>query len=340
MHKRQHKLASTLALLAITATMITGCSSTNTDVGSLPSQEKTTNGATADTQTDMLYETTDENQSDYLPDDSKIIKNAYANITARDFDAADKKLDELVKQYSVRVISNRYGSDSNRNYELNEHDIIMRVKSEDMDACIAAIKGIDAWSVQNIDVSADDIGEQYQSNQARIESLRIRYDFYKQQAENATTEEEIRAWTEKMLDTTAEIEQLENQNKQIDTDVVYSTINISLMKDTSADEMDTSKSVWQTLTDTLAALPGNILSAFGYVLIVIVWVLPYALIIAIVMLIAKLISKKYRETHPKPETPSATPQKPRRAQNTRQQTTLKNNSDTPKLPTIDKDQTE
>lgn len=311
MGTNKHKLSLIITAFCLTATMLTGCEN---PVASTADTKSTVNTAYNITDNEDYY--SDEYSSDtreetspetsavqpQLPDESKIVRDVNAQLTSRNFDEADKKLCELIKQYSARTMNDSYRSDY-ETHELSAHDVYIRVTSEKLDAFIDAIKSEEIWSIDSLNISADDLGDSYQTNKEQIESLRLRYNFYKQQAETADTEEAIQSWTEKMLDTLTEIETLENQNKQIDVDVAYSTVSISLTKDIGAEKLNTSTGVGQTLIDTLTMLPTNILSAFGYLLIIVMWILPWAIIIALIVLLIRFISKKYRETHPKTTTP-------------------------------------
>lgn len=242
-----------------------------------------------------------------LPDETKVVRDVRAFVSSRDFDSADEAFGALVDKYAVLVTSDSYMGYGESDSDSLTHTVSMRVKSEDVDALSDELRASDAWSVESLDVSANDFGASYEDNKSRIESLRVRYDFYKEQAEKATDEQSVMDYTERMLDTLSEIENLERENRQTDVDVAYSTVYLTLSKDVSAASLDTSEGVWQTLVDTLTFLPRNIASALGYFLIFVLWLLPFALIVAIVVLVIRFASKRWRKSHPKPEAASARP---------------------------------
>ena len=218
-------------------------------------------------------------------------KHVDATLSSRDFEAASSKLDELVDEYATVTLRDSTSmTDYSRKYYSRTMEF--RVRSEKVNDFVEALKNVDVWYCESVDVSADDMTPQYLDNERRIEALEMRYDFYKEQMETATDPEMVAEYSELMFDTLEQLEGLRSNQTGIETDVDYSIVNLRLDEDTTISDIDASSGLWQEIVDEVTVLPKNIAAAFGFLLLMLVHLLPFLLVVLAVVVIVRIVAKK------------------------------------------------
>ena len=292
---RNKKLVTIVALVLTYA--ICGCGSASESAGTYSTYDSEAAYDSYD------YDDYDEDVSEAKanatsePESTMIRRTADVQLSTRDFDAAAKALDELLDRYATVVLEQNEHNDS---YQYSRRSLVarFRVDAGKFDELFAAIDEVDAWSVTSSQKYADDVTKQYRDTEQRIDALQVRYEWYKEQVQTTTDPDLARTYSDAMFDTLDEITRLENQNAELDTDVKYSVVSISLYEDTTVSDIDESIGLWDEIVNEAMVLPRNIAAAFGHLLLFLIAALPSVLVIACVVAVAVLIHKAWRRRHP------------------------------------------
>lgn len=112
--------------------------------------------------------------------------------------------------------------------------LTVRVPSDQFETAMAGLKGLALYTESEY-TNADNITEVYMDLEARLNNLKAEEEQYLAILEKAVTVEETLQVTDYLSNVRYEIESAEGQLKYYDTNVDYSSINLSLTEDESAE---------------------------------------------------------------------------------------------------------
>ena len=165
-------------------------------------------------------ETAAEEASEYGP---KIIYNVYMEMQTREYDTAISEIEQAIAAnngYSEsQNLSNSSSSYRNANYTI-------RIPAENLDSFLAQTEEIAA--VTYIDKSAEDVSEYYYDIQSRLVSAKTKLARLQQLLGEAEDMADIIELESAISDTQWEIDNYTGSLKYYDSQVKYSTVNISL----------------------------------------------------------------------------------------------------------------
>ena len=146
--------------------------------------------------------------------------------------------------------------------------------------------------------STENVTLTYVSTQSRVEALEVEQDRLLELLENAETMEDLLTIEERLTDVRWELENYASQLRVLDNQVNYSTIHLSVWE---VDEptVIVERTVWQKIGDGFSRNTKNVwnglVDTFIWVLTVIPYLVPLALISGVVLLGFKLGKKKAKK---------------------------------------------
>lgn len=291
------KLLVTALAFVLTCVGVCACSSSSYDAGSYSSSESVAAYDSYDAYDDYDSEAKQANASGDTSKTAMIRRTADIQLSSRDFDAAAQALSELLDQYATVVLEQNEHNDS---YRYSSRSIVarFRVDADKLDQLLDAVDDVDAWTVTSSQRYADDVTKQYSDTKQRIDALQVRYEWYKEQVQTTDNPDLAREYSNAMFDTLDEITRLENQNAELDTDVKYSVVTVSLYEDTTVTDIDDSVGLWDEIVNEAMVLPRNIAAAFGHLLLFLITALPTILVIGCIVAVVLLVRKAWRRKHP------------------------------------------
>lgn len=295
---RKKQLAVVLAFV-LTCVGVCACSSPSRDSGSYSNESMVAyDSYDASGEEGSYKEAAAGESSSDASTKSMIRRTADVQLSTRSFDDAAQKLGGLLDQYATVVLEQ---SEHNDSYRYSSRSLVarFRVEAAKLNALLEAIDGVDAWTVTSSQLYADDVTKQYSDTKQRIDALQVRYEWYKEQVQTTENADLAREYSNAMFDTLDEITRLENQNAELDTDVKYSVITVSLYEDTTITDIDESVGLWDEIVNEALVLPKNIAAAFGHLLLFIITVLPTLLVLGCIVGVVVLIRKAWLRKHPK-----------------------------------------
>ena len=179
---------------------------------------------------------------------------------------------------------NYYGDELAYNYTL-------KIPTDKINDAISYFKSL--GMIKNESSSGTDMGEQYTDNQNRLTNLYARRDRIRKMMESKTEKlADIIAVDRELSNVQNEIEALENTNKNIDNNVSYSRLELSILPEIKVDSLNGSK--WQVSTSWKRAVNDSI--AFGQKTIDFVFraitFIPIILAIVIIFVVIKIVIVK------------------------------------------------
>jgi hypothetical protein len=174
---------------------------------------------------------------------------------------------------------NLWSADYNGSYRVRE--VTLTIASERLDDLVESLTSIDGAQVQSSEISADDQTATYVDRERRISLVQREYDYYNQLVDQVSEPSERQAYVSRMFELLGELETLRGENADVDRRVAESTVNLTLREDTALSDRSyaSGTDVGQELVDTFVTLPGNVVVALAWVLVIIMRVLPMVLLV-------------------------------------------------------------
>jgi hypothetical protein len=286
-------------LLAI---LVAGCS----DAASSPSlrasesSDSSITEAYEDGATTGTAESNDANkEAPKLAAPEKMVYTADVSLSTREFDEASKELDAKLEAAGAIIFG-----DSTQQTDWSDHpqrtrQLTIRVASEGLKDLVKSVSEISSVTVKSSNVHASDRTKEYNDSESRIQLLKQEYDFYEQTLKETTDPDTRLKYTDRMFELLDEIKGLENTKSEIDKDVAYSVMDITLSEDTALSDQDGSAGLWQEIQDAFVMIPANIAAAFGYLLLFFIRILPLLVFAGIIAGIVIAIVKHRKARRPK-----------------------------------------
>jgi hypothetical protein len=223
--------------------------------------------------------------SNFAPEqtDRKITKSANMNseVPKGTFASAESKLKNVISSSGSFLLNqNVYTSDAgNDAYKSGTYYI--KVDASKYDAVIAQLK--DVGDIKSFQESATDITGQYVNTKLDLEAEKTRLERYKQMYDQATIISDKIALSDKMFDQERTISYLEDSMNNVNQQVSYSSISVSLNEKRST-YADVAFVKFSNLVKTCV---GSI-NALFYIIVVL---LPFAVVALLIWLIVHLVRR-------------------------------------------------
>ena len=190
-----------------------------------------------------------------LKQDKKLIVTGNMNLETMDLDKLLASLGESISKYGAYIQDSSINTGGYRRV----YEATIRVPAENYEEFLSSVKG--SGNVTYYHENTKDITDAYTDLNAKLTSLKAQeervLEFYKE----AKTIEELMAVEERLSDIRYEIDYIENQIKNYDLQVAYSTLYISVAE--TKEYTETSVSFWTRLGNSFVNGWNNFTSGVG-----------------------------------------------------------------------------
>jgi len=232
------------------------------------------------------------------PQDQKLVYTVNLSIETLDYDKAVSAIDALCAQYGGYVQSSSVSGNGINSSALRWASYTLRIPAGQLDAFQTACA-----TVGNITSASRDTQNQtaqYVDLQARLDSLQTEEARLLELLKQAANLDDVIALNDRLSDVQYQIESIQTQLRGIDSQVAYSTVNISLNEVVKASEpAAVPRTFGERVSAAFASAKNSFVSAmsglgvflFGtlpmWLLTIILVLLPFAVIALIVILIVR-----------------------------------------------------
>lgn len=303
---------SLLLVLILLLSLLTGCGASSKDAvapqAPQAAPETAYGGAVNE---EALYDeaaSTENGSTTVLPENQKLIRTVYMDAETLDMDPLmawiENRLAELGGYFEQKSIS-RMGSRDDGSY-YRYADLMIRVPAENLDGFICQV-GENA-NITSTSETTENVTLTYVATQSRVLALETEQTRLLELLENAETMEDLLTIEARLTDVCWELENYASQLRVLNNQVNYSTIHLNIYE-VDAPTVMTERTVWQKIGDGFAENAGDmwdgLVNTLIWVLTMIPYLLPLALIAAVVLLVLKLtIWRKKKHKTPGNDTPN------------------------------------
>lgn len=222
----------------------------------------------------------------------KIIYNSNIDIETKKFDDDVAAIKQLVASNGGYFESSSINGTAE--YGGRNAYYTVRVPSKNYQAFMDSIGSIGSvtYSGENV----EDITSNYVDVQARLKSLNRKLKRLEELEENADNIEDLLAIEDRINNVQYDIENYTAQLKVYDDKVDYCTVSITLDEVVTYSEVK-KDTAWNRFAEAFAGSFSGFLSFLQWLIIALIYILPYALVAGVILIIVWIATKKTRAAH-------------------------------------------
>ena len=230
-----------------------------------------------------------------LPENQKLIRTVYMDaqtLSMNDLMAwMDSRVASLGGYYEQKSVRRSGSRDDGSYYQYA--DLMIRIPADNLDQFVSQV-GEEA-NVTSKSESTENVTLTYVSTQSRVLALETEQERLLELLENAETMEDLLTIEARLTDVRWELENYASQLRVLDNQVNYSTIYLNVWEVDEPTVM-AERTVWQKIGDGFSRNAGNmwdgLVNTFVWILTVIPYLVPLALIGGIALLVIKAGKKR------------------------------------------------
>ena len=223
----------------------------------------------------------------------KLIKKYSFVIESLEYDKAKSTLETLVARYGGYFSSSSESIRKSTYADTRYGTFQVRIPSDKVDAFASEVKTV--GNVTSSTLNTEDVTESYYSLKSQLESLALQEERVLSMIEKANDLNTLIKLEDKLASIRSEINNINYRIKYYDSavDHSYVTVNLSeVVEYTEVQDEDTFGSrLLHSISNTFVVF-GNVL---GEILIVFIWILPFALALGIVAVVVVFVTKRNRK---------------------------------------------
>ena len=225
-----------------------------------------------------------------LPENQKLIRTVYMDAETQSMTELlawmDGRVAALGGYYEQKSVYRRGSRDDGSFY--HSGDFMIRIPAQNLDQFVSLV-GENA-NVTSSSESTENVTLTYVSTQSRVEALEVEQDRLLELLENAETMEDLLTIESRRTDVRWELENYASQLRVLDNQVNYSTIHLSVWE-VDKPTVVAERTVWQKIGDGFSENAGDmwdgLVNTFIWLITVIPYLIPLALIGGVVVLVFK-----------------------------------------------------
>ena len=254
----------------------------------------------------------------------KIVYSGNAQIQTKNYDTAKKQMLQLVEDCGGFIKDQSETTDSDSGYYYASEDefdrdnarriwsLTVRIPSKNFDRFFDGAGKIDG-KITERSSNSQDLTRTYQDNEDRLRALRTEQDRLLELLKKAENVADMITIEDKLADVRARIAELSRKNNQIDYDVSYSTVDVTLreVKFYSPQKISYAEQLRNAFEDSGETFA----NAMQQLLIVLIYLLPFIIVLvlliaAIIFTVRKIKRRRSRQNKTIPGTKSESEKKP------------------------------
>lgn len=220
--------------------------------------------------------------------EKKIIKNYNIGGQTKEYDLVKKTIEDLVAEFNGYIASSNESLSQTRYFNIEA-----KVPQDRADEFIGRLDQVQALNINSKNSYTDDVTDTYRDTELRIDSLEKRLDkLYQIQKEDMDMESRL-ALEKQIDDTIFEIEEYKRSKINLDKEIDYASISISIDEVGVGTKNDLEADFSSRVKEALSTSLDNFIRAIKNFIVFVIYALPFIVIIAILALVISFIVKKF-----------------------------------------------
>ena len=248
----------------------------------------------------------EENGTEPAESKQKLIYTCSMEIQTLTFSETAQKIRAVIRQYGG-IIESESTTDSNNDWywddgakvrgTLSSH-LIIRIPTDQYEDFLADIEGT-GGKITNRSMDVQNITRVYNDQTVYIESLEKQEERLLQMMEQAGTIEEMITVEERLTEVQTQLNQARSRLAEMDTDVAYSTINLSLTEVVKYTDTTVKKTFFERTGKAFSESVSGFLEVMELLLDIFIYLLPYVTLFGVISAAVFFGTRKTRAEHRK-----------------------------------------
>ncbi len=236
-----------------------------------------------------------------IVDNRKVVITAKYTIESLEFDTATDAIENAVTAVGGYISSSQVTPSTEKRQ--GSATYVLKVPAENTDGFKDTLEGI--GHVVNRSISTSDVTLTYTDLTARITTLEAEEARVRELLENASSLTEIMTIDKRLTEISSELTSLKNQLAALQNRVTYSTFNVTIKDVTEYTvEEEQTEGYFARFGRSFVSSFGIFVDVLGSILIVVVYLLPYALVAGAVIFIIWFVKRRKKVAKPVEEQPA------------------------------------
>ena len=276
----------TMACAVAMAMSLAGCGSSSNYVGETTGATEEYVGAAA-VDNEAEYEDSAAQKGETADENSVIIKDAAVSLRTRDYDAALETVRQIIGEAGGTIVSSNESGGYGRSITIET-----RVDPDKIEDTVERLRTIEGCTVLSANLNSTDVTRTFNDTERRIEILEEQYEHYKGMLEAATTTEDMLLISDRMYDVLAEIKVLTDERDDMAHNAARSLLRVTIDEElASGQTVESRGNIYADAWEDSWGFFGNALQAL---VLLIIFLVPFALVVAAIFALVLLIRRRRR----------------------------------------------
>ena len=237
----------------------------------------------------------------------KLVYTCWMTIQTLEFDKTQSSVKDAVKKVGG-IIESESVTDSDYHWYYDSYykksgtltsNLTVRVPSAKYEEFLTLLDGA-GGKVTNKSQNVENITKRYNDQTVYIQSLETQEKRLMEMMEKAETVEEMITVEARLTEVQTELNQARSSLANMDTDVKYSTVNLTLEEVVKyTDTPKTPLTFGERVADAFVESWANFVAMLQGIVIGLIYILPTLLLVLAILLVVFLIHREYRKKHPR-----------------------------------------
>ena len=237
----------------------------------------------------------------------KLVYTCWMTIQTLEFDKTQSSVKDAVKKVGG-IIESESVTDSDYHWYYDSYykksgtltsNLTVRVPSAKYEEFLTLLDGA-GGKVTNKSQNVENITKRYNDQTVYIQSLETQEQRLMEMMEKAETVEEMITVEARLTEVQTELNQARSSLANMDTDVKYSTVNLTLEEVVKyTDTPKTPLTFGERVADAFVESWANFVAMLQGIVIGLIYILPTLLLVLAILLVVFLIHREYRKKHPR-----------------------------------------
>lgn len=225
----------------------------------------------------------------------KVIETASLDFETTHFDDSLEFVNRTISEFDATIQhSSRGQSTSSYGYVGDYISMTIRVPQDNLPSFVDVLNEFERFYIQHQEIGRQDVTRTYRDNETRIEILREEEAVLRQMLEEQGSLEEILQIRTRLSEVVAEREILENQNRNYDQQIDYSTVYLTIQQTDRVNQQDVS-GFWDRLGNAFIDSFYRFVAVLQNLVITFVYLFPFIIILGVIAYIVYRIYQARRQ---------------------------------------------
>lgn len=225
-------------------------------------------------------------------DPNAMMRDVDLSLETERFDDASAELDKLLSKYKVQIYSDTIETTGSGSDVYGTRDVSCKVPSDKLSDFLSDVQTAKGIKVVSRNVNTMNVSEDLSVHEDSLEQLQGERDEYQKLLDESINDTDRNRYEAAIEKIDKRIEEVKAETQELQSDIDYTDVWISLSEEHSKTHSDMS-AVSDQLSERIHDIPMRLYVIFGTILLVLIELIPWILIVALVVFVGRKMQGKF-----------------------------------------------